>query len=151
MEPFLAAQSADPFDPAPMLILADALEEAGDFAGAAVLRGLIANGFPSVYALALESTLVSLPWIPNEFVHVDDDRVVSGAGAGNRDGHGSNDGLSYGGGHGWRDCFGSGSGAWSGFGPGYGDGYWHPPGFRRACGYGDGHEDWEGEDVDDDA
>lgn len=53
MIPFLAAQAAAPFDPAPMLIHADWLEERGDLAGAAALRGLAAAGYPSLVGLAL--------------------------------------------------------------------------------------------------
>lgn len=50
---FLRAQAECPFDPAPMLIRADSLEESEEPAGAAVLRGLVRAGIPSLHALAL--------------------------------------------------------------------------------------------------
>lgn len=66
MESFLAAQVVDPFDPAPMLILADHLEEQGDAAGAAVFRGLEGAGLPSLVNLAAMACLASKPWHPEE-------------------------------------------------------------------------------------
>lgn len=54
MDPFDAAQAADPFDPSPTLIRADWLEERGDPVGAEVLRGLASSGVPSIAALALD-------------------------------------------------------------------------------------------------
>lgn len=65
MNPFLAAQARDPFDPSPMLIHADWLEERGDLTAANALRGLVAAGIPSLVELALDSTLVSGPWRPD--------------------------------------------------------------------------------------
>lgn len=53
MAPFLAAQVADPNDSSAMLIWADHLEEAGDCAGAAALRGLVGAGIASIHQLSL--------------------------------------------------------------------------------------------------
>lgn len=53
MTPFRDAQASGPFDPVPLLILADWLEERGDLAGAEAMRGLAASGIASIVALAL--------------------------------------------------------------------------------------------------
>lgn len=86
MESFLAAQVADPFHPAPMLILADHLEEQGDAAGAAAFRGLEGAGLPSLVNLAAMACLASKPWHPEEEEYRNDSDFCDRAGEGGGDG-----------------------------------------------------------------
>lgn len=95
MNGFLAAQAGDPFDPAPMLTLADTLEEAGDPVGAAVLRGLVESGTPSLHALALEATVCTVPWSPDRFEWADEFGFGDGAGFWDRNGLGFGDGDGF--------------------------------------------------------
>lgn len=53
MNSFLEAQIVNPFDPTPMLIQADWLEEQGDEISASVLRGLASCGINSIAILSL--------------------------------------------------------------------------------------------------
>lgn len=62
---FLAAQSADPLDPVPMLVWADHLEEHGDATAAEVLRGLVGAGVPSLVALAGAACRLGAPLSPD--------------------------------------------------------------------------------------
>lgn len=52
MNPFLAAQARDSFDPMPVLVWANYLEERGDLAGVEALRGLAEAGYASPAGLA---------------------------------------------------------------------------------------------------
>lgn len=54
LENFLSAQSDDPFDPTPMLILADHLEECGDDVGAGIFRSLVSSEIPSLHMIAIQ-------------------------------------------------------------------------------------------------
>lgn len=111
MDSFLAAQVDDPFDPAPMLIQADWLEEQGDVTGANVFRALAESGTPSLHALALEATLRSVPWQPDVFRHrrwsedgyghgtsdwIEDGDGRDGQGFGRSDGHKDHAGHGFG-------------------------------------------------------
>lgn len=96
---FFAAQSADPFDPAPLLILADHQEEWGDVTGAMVFRGLASCGLPSLHVLAMGATLVPLVLNPDVFMQV----TWDGSGSGDGDWHGDGDGDGGKDGHGDGD------------------------------------------------
>lgn len=154
---FLAAQAADPLDPAPLLIQADWLEEHGDLAGAGVLRGMVRAGIPSLIALAFQATFASLPYRPDDFK-----ATAWWAGGEGGAGHGGGDGVGSGDTYGERGgagdgrleaggvaLFGSG-GDGSGDGVGYialrwsttrieaGEGSGNTDGYEYHCGGGQG-------------
>lgn len=130
MEWFLAAQSGSPLDPTPMLVWADWLEECGDLAGAAALRGLAEGGIPSLHALALDAASRSALWRPDE--------PDSGFGIGDGFGYRREDGGGVGVGAGYGDAVTDRDG--SGFGDGHGAG--------GEYGRGDEDDDGFGGDVD---
>lgn len=147
MVPFLAAQADDPFDPAPMLILADWLEEHGDAIAAVALRALAESGTASLHALALNTAGISVPWRSDQFKHghgagdvLEDDREL-GFGGGFGDGVNGGNGEGEGDGYGYEK---------SGEGPGaedrYGDGtrFGMDDHYGRGDGDGDGSEDPDG-------
>lgn len=137
MIPFLIAQAGDPFDPALMLIQADWLEGGGDATAAAVLRGLAGAGIPSLHALALDATMVGLPYAPDHFRTAEGDNYGAGAGDGAwyGYGHGERDGSQYGG----ENGSGEGAGELFGYGGGYGGGFGSEEG--EGEGFGDGASD----------
>lgn len=114
MNSFLNVQARDPFDPAPMLILADDREEAGDIVEASALRALVAAGYPSLVWMALQfdniarddglhgPSLRNPPWeedVPAGFgTGIGDSRnsIRDGQGAGLDDGFGSHRGIGMG-------------------------------------------------------
>lgn len=101
MDPFLAAQAADSFDSAPMLIQVVGLDEHGDQLGAEVLWGLVKSGTPSLHAL--DATLCPMSWKPDLFKAEFGARSGDESGDGTEDGSGSGsgDGLVYGDGDGY--------------------------------------------------
>lgn len=117
MTPFLAAQADDPFDPAPMLILADALEESGDLIGAGVLRGLAGAGCASLVTLAIG---VDLAW-PLDETNVPTESGDDGLGIGATDGNSpvAERGCGYG--EADRHAGGTTTGMQEGYGQGAGD------------------------------
>lgn len=131
MIPSLDAQAECPFDPAPMLIRADSLEEPGDSAGAAALLALVRAEIPSLHALALGDASLS------------SSRVSTMGRAGHLGGRRWR--------RGWiRRLVGSGYGCGDQCGPalGYEDkrGCEGEVDFGGGCGVGDGHGAEDGED-----
>lgn len=126
---FLDAQAANPFDSAPMLILADWREEQGDLAGATVLRALAATGTPSLAALSADAANVPVAF---RLDHLGEEELNSKDG-----GQGSGGG----------DRFDAGEdGAEHGVGVGVGDqldiySRHLIPAIARKCGFGDGKSD----------
>lgn len=104
MIPFLIAQAGDPFDPAPMLIQADWLEERGDLAGAEALRGLAGAGIPSIVALTQSVGLFSAA---DDADRLDPRGVFHGTRDGSAIGSGAGDqlGVGHGQGHGWPEGY----------------------------------------------
>lgn len=88
MVPFLAAQAEAPFDSAPLLILADRMEEQGDLTGTGVLRGLVEAGYCSLHALAIEVALFQDYRYRDQIMT----RLGDWSGAGAEDNHGLGDG-----------------------------------------------------------
>lgn len=82
MHEFLAAQLADPSDPAPTLIHADRAEECGDKGLADFLRGLAAAGLSSLDFFLIQGAC-DAPYLPDVF---DERRETAGCGNGQGDG-----------------------------------------------------------------
>lgn len=126
-EAFFDTRSCDPFDPAPMLIHADWLEEQGDLVGAKSLRALAGAGVPSLVSLALDRE-VALFEIEHE-ARVAEDRdgyewcgeylYDGGIGIGEGDGLGGEIEIVCSDGSGYRDGFGDSDGRGEGYGFGY--------------------------------
>lgn len=123
MNRFLDAQADDPFDPAPILIQADWLEEEGDIAGAHALRGLAAAGYATLAMLALGACADSI-------LNPDDGGIAPGTwqaedegGQGNGDRFPERLEWSLGGGHGDSFAVNSTHSSADGEGLGAGDGF----------------------------
>lgn len=116
MDTFLAAQSADPFDPTSFLILADHLEEQGDATTAEALRGLASGGIPSIVAIACEAANVGVIFWADNFNLPNQSAKFRGDGHGDGFNGGSSAGGQEGRGVGEEDPFESGRDA-LGFGP----------------------------------
>lgn len=103
---FLMAQSTDPFDPTPLLILADYLEERGDAAGAEALRGLASAEQASVHQVAISSGAQ----MRGDFFRLEDSRRSGSVGGGVGDEFGRSLISELGNGSGKGDDFGVGAG-----------------------------------------
>lgn len=82
MNGFFESQVENPFDPAPMLIWSDYLEEHGDLPSAICFRGICESEIHSLALLSAAGYISSIPWFPDCWQSVVSENAFLGDGCG---------------------------------------------------------------------